>query len=295
MRLDTSDPKQSLVFWGPSSLPFGNLMINSQNFINVSKPKNSIEKYKAPALEKGLDILEFLADFPEGLSKVDIAKGLGRSLNEIFRMVSVLEKRGYILCDPETERFSLSLKLFSIANRYQPARMMVKKAHPIMMQLTQATDQSCHLGIFHNGKILIIAQMEAPFDHSYNVKLGAEVNVFSASSGMILLAYQTEETQNTMIDQCNDAKDIDRGQLALKLKNIRRMGFEEVESYMVKGVYNLSAPVLDPNGRAVAALTIPFLAKLNSTRTERRQAREHLVEIARELTNSIGGTEYLES
>ena len=53
---------------------------------------------------------------------------------------------------------------------------------------------------------------------------------------------------------------------------------------MVKGVYNLSAPVLDLNGRAVAALTIPFLAKLNSTRTEHRQAREHLVEISRELT-----------
>ena len=92
---------------------------------------------------------------------------------------------------------------------------------------------------------------------------------------MILLAYQTEETRNTMIDQSNDAKDIDRDQLAFKLKNIRRMGFEEVGSYMVKGVYNLSALVLDPNGRAVAALTIPFLAKLNSTRTERRQAREH--------------------
>ncbi|MEK9975294.1 MAG: IclR family transcriptional regulator, partial [Deltaproteobacteria bacterium] len=95
---------------------------------------------------------------------MDIAKGLGRSLNEIFRMVSVLEKRGYILCDPETERYSLSLKLFSIANRYQPARMLVKKSHPLMMQLTQATDQSCHLGIFHNGKILIIAQMDAPFN-----------------------------------------------------------------------------------------------------------------------------------
>ena len=115
--------------------------------------------------------------------------------------------------------------------------------------------------------------MDAPFNHSYNVKLGAEVNVFSASSGMILLAYQTEETRNTMIDQCQDAKDIGMVQLALKLNNIRRMGFGEVGSYMVKGVYNLSAPVLDHNGRAVAALTIPFLAKLNSTRTERRQAR----------------------
>ena len=159
-----------------------------------------------------------------------VAKGLGRSLNEIFRVVSVLEKRGYILCDPEAERYSPSLKLFSVANRYQPTRMLVKKAHLLMMKLTQATDQSCHLGIFHNGKILIIAQIDAPFNHSYKVKLGTEVNVFSASSGMILLAYQTEETRNTMIDQCQDAKDIDRGQLALKLNNIRRMYFEEVRS-----------------------------------------------------------------
>ena len=73
------------------------------------------------------------------------------------------------------------------------------------------------------------------------------------------------------------------------------MGFEEVESYMVKGVHNLSTPVLDPDERAVAAMTISFLAKLNSTITERRQAREHLVNIAGELTNSIGGTEYPDS
>ena len=116
------------LFWEPGSLPFSPLMIRSQNFISVSKPKNSVEKYTGLALEKGLDILEFLSDFPEGLSKVDVAKGLGRSLNEIFRMVSVLEKREYILCDPETERYSLSLKLFSVANRYQPTRMLVKKS-----------------------------------------------------------------------------------------------------------------------------------------------------------------------
>ena len=87
---------------------------------------------------------------------------------------------------------------------------------------------------------------------------------------------------------------VDRDQLALKLKNIRRIGFEEVESYMAKGVYNLSALVLDPRGRAVAALIVPFLAKLNSTRSGRKHAREHLAKVSAELSKSIGGTEYLE-
>ena len=136
--------------------------------------------------------------------------------------------------------------------------------------------------------------MDAHFNHSYNAKLGAKVNVFSASSGMILLAYQTDDNHNTMIDQCQDALYVDRDQLALKLKNIRRMGFEEVESYMVKGVYNLLALVLDPSGRAVAALIVPFLAKLNSTRSGRKHAREHLAKVSAELSKSIGGTEYLE-
>ena len=56
-------PNMAWFFWEPSSLPFSPLMIRSQNFITVSKPKNSPEKHTAPALEKGLDILEFLSDF----------------------------------------------------------------------------------------------------------------------------------------------------------------------------------------------------------------------------------------
>ena len=68
--------------------------------------------------------------------------------------------------------------------------------------------------------------MDAPFNHSYNVKLGAEVNVFSSTSGMILLAYQTEEIRNKVIDQCQDAKDIGMVQLAHKLNKNHSNSFK---------------------------------------------------------------------
>ncbi len=41
--------------------------------------------YTAPALEKGLDILELLAVSPIGLSQAEIATKLKRSVNEIYR------------------------------------------------------------------------------------------------------------------------------------------------------------------------------------------------------------------
>ena len=52
--------------------------------------------YTAPALEKGLDILELLADAGEGLSQNQVAARLGRSVGEIFRMLEVLERRGWL-------------------------------------------------------------------------------------------------------------------------------------------------------------------------------------------------------
>ena len=57
-------------------------------------------KYTAPALEKGLDILEHLSRSDAGLTQAEIARVLGRSVSEIFRMLVVLQERGYIALTP---------------------------------------------------------------------------------------------------------------------------------------------------------------------------------------------------
>ena len=60
-----------------------------------------IAKYSAPALEKGLDILEHLSRSETGLAQTEIARALGRSVSGIFRMLVVLRNLGYIALDPE--------------------------------------------------------------------------------------------------------------------------------------------------------------------------------------------------
>ena len=39
------------------------------------------ERYRAPALDKGLDILELLARTDGGLTQIEIAKSIGKSPN----------------------------------------------------------------------------------------------------------------------------------------------------------------------------------------------------------------------
>ena len=57
------------------------------------------KSYSAPALEKGLDIIELLASMQRPMATREIADQLNRSKSEIFRMVFVLVARGYLRRD----------------------------------------------------------------------------------------------------------------------------------------------------------------------------------------------------
>ena len=49
------------------------------------------QRYRAPALDKGLDILELISRATEPMSIGMITQALGRSTGELFRMIQVLE------------------------------------------------------------------------------------------------------------------------------------------------------------------------------------------------------------
>ena len=73
----------------------------------MSKKKKG-PNYEVPALEKGLDIIEVLADSPIPLSQIEIARRLEKTVSQVFRMITCLEKRGYIYKDPEAGLILLS-------------------------------------------------------------------------------------------------------------------------------------------------------------------------------------------
>ena len=54
------------------------------------------ERYRAPALDKGLDILELLAQQPQGLTRAEIVKEMDRSASEIYRMLERLVARAFL-------------------------------------------------------------------------------------------------------------------------------------------------------------------------------------------------------
>src|SRR6202167_3061601 len=97
------------------------------------------DRYRAPALDKGLDILELLADQKDGLTRAEITKSLGRNASEMYRMLERLVAR-----PAGGDRSSLSLKLYALAHRHPPMNRLIAQALPVMQRFAERAEQSCH-------------------------------------------------------------------------------------------------------------------------------------------------------
>ncbi len=161
--------------------------------MKTKAPKAS-SRYPTPALEKGLDILELFASEPSGLTKSDVARKLGRTISEIFRMLVCLEERGYIAQSPDSDRYHLTLHLFRLAQEHPPIKRMTMQALPIMQQVAHELSQSCHLGVLNGDQVVIIAQVDSPVSPGFYVKAGAVVDLMHAATGhvRILLPLRSE-------------------------------------------------------------------------------------------------------
>ncbi len=222
------------------------------------------KKYSAPALEKGLDILELLSAQTKMLSKTRIAQELGRSASEVFRMLGCLEERGYICEQVPGEGYGLTMRLHELVNKWPPHERLIAAALPEMRLLADETLQSCHLGVHNSGKLYVVAQAESPLPISLNFKIGSEFPLLRTASGRVLLAFQTKKVADYWTHTI--APDLDaeaQAILAGKCEKIRREGIEISESDRVEGLIDLSCPIMDAQGAAVAAITIPFLKFLN--------------------------------
>jgi DNA-binding IclR family transcriptional regulator len=254
-------------------------------------PERERGRYRAPALEKGLDILELLAERPEGLSQSEIARALDRSVGEIFRMLNCLVERGYLAIQRPSDRYILTLKLFELAHRHAPIDRLLGNALPLMKELASQVHQSCHLALIEGGHGVVVAQVDSPGHIGFAVRVGSVISLPWTASGRTLLAFQSDEDRTRILARAGPDGEIgDPASLRRELDLVRARGYEEMDSTRIRGVHDVSFPVLDHRGSALAAITVPFIERLDLPAFgSLAQAREALLRCASRLTSSLGG------
>lgn len=267
-------------------------LIKKSSPTRIDGQSRGTSSYSAPALEKGLDILEQLAQVKEGQSLLQLASILGRSPSEIYRMLEVLVDRGYL--KRINSNFSLSLKLFELGKEALPIRDLSQIASLQMHEVAQNTRQSLHLSMHQDQRLIVIASVHTPEPLGFSVRLGSHYPFRpDRTSARVLTAFQPQQIANLMVEEMrlNTLPDkLNLNKLKLRLQEIRKRGYEQSKSDTVPGITDMAFPIFDStHSGAIASLNMPYLKQRDATMSL-AQSRQVLQIACKNITELMGGS-----
>jgi DNA-binding IclR family transcriptional regulator len=252
-----------------------------------NQTKNSAVRYKAPALEKGLDILELLSGSTSAMNLSRISEAVSRSRSEIYRVLHVLERRHYLERADGDDRYTLTNRLFLLGMERPAPKGLLEIALPLMHKLSDEIQQASHLVVRSDQHMVVIARVESPNELGLDVRIGHRRPLLEATSGLVIVAFQPEEVRARWLKEYTTAnRRQNRADLLETLAKIGEQGYAAVPSTAVAGVIDISTPVLQGSG-AVAALAVPYMS-LAAVRTSRETVIKLLRATASEISGRLG-------
>jgi len=247
--------------------------------------KDKTMVYRAPALDKGLEILELLAEVKAPMTLTQIASVLNRSRSELYRMTAVLVDRGYLVRDASNDALHISNRLFDLGMKASPVGTLVEVAFPTLHSLSEATRQSCHLAVASGYRMVVIARVESPSNVGIAVRVGHHLDLYESGSGLALLAWMPEnQREETLQRYSHSGSKFDRRKLDSMLQRGRKLGYLRSKSSLVESVEDLSCPVfMGDHEHVIASLTVPYL-KGKAAEVTVKDTLQHLQQAAAELS-----------
>lgn len=226
---------------------------------------SSTKTENAAAVLKVFAVLESLAE-GKSAGLAEIAQTAMTSKTTAHRLLNTLVDLGYAAQDPETEKYALTLKLFSLAARSLSSRSdLLKVADQVMGKLSRATGESINLGVLDDReqKVTYIHKYDSFYSLSMQSTLGLRNPLHSTSLGKALLAWRDDAEIRERLAAMDFAPVAprtitDAETLRQQLITVRHNGYAEEIEESEAGVRCMATPVLDHMGKSVAAISIAF-------------------------------------
>lgn len=216
-------------------------------------------KYSVPVVRSTFRILQELAR-SEVLGLKEITRNTGISKSTVFRILSTMQELGYVLRD-SNRNYLISPILGKLFGEEASRESLRRLALPIMLDLRNKYGETVNLGVRYFDKVTYLEVVPSEFALRLQESRGASVPLHASALGKAILAFSPRSivqdlllrgplgivTQNTITDPAL---------FQAELKRIAHAGFAFDRGEGSLLAVCVGAPVLDPEGHAIAALSI---------------------------------------
>jgi DNA-binding IclR family transcriptional regulator len=245
-----------------------------------------------PALERGLLVLEYLAQSRRGVTVSQLARKLQLPRSTGHALLLTYQRSGYVQRDEKTGRYCLGSRLHTIANMALGGITLRGHAGPLLYQLMQDTGLTVHLAVMENNEVILIDRISPPGTPPLATWIGKRMGLHCTALGKALIAYLPVEEVDDMIRKQgmirhNENTIASKRKLRVACEEVRQFGYSIDDEEEEIGIRCIGAPVFDDTGEAVAAISISGTkAQLENISSVAARVKETACRLSLEL-NSI--------
>jgi DNA-binding IclR family transcriptional regulator len=252
----------------------------------------AIKTQSVRSLDRGLTLLELLANSKVGLSLPDLVRKTELPKSSIHCLLVTLQRRGYLHCNSRTGRYMFGLQLFSLANMAISGLKLHDEAAPFLRSLVKETGLTAHMAILEHREAVLVSKFEPPGIFRLATWIGKRMDLHCTGLGKVLMAYLSPEEVELIIEEHrlprhNDNTLCSRKRLREELVHTAQRGYSVDDEEDELGLRCIGAPVFGPDNHVIASISVAGTTA-QITPGNLRKLAEQVKEAAAAISQALG-------
>lgn len=259
----------------------------------MKKKSTAKTNYTAPAVDRLLNLVEFLSRQHRPFGVNELSRRLGISTNSIFRIMARMIDRGYAVQDEKTKGYLLTPRLFSLGDVRQDRESIKAFARPHLERLCEQARETVSIQVPVGARLEVLDVVAPRSDFYLQITPGAKVYYHPNAFGKAVLAFMTDEDIRRLLpDELPKLTNHTITNLAELLEDVaavRKTGVAFDREEYSRGVYCIGAAVLDAAGNPVAGMGITGM-KVRFDKYRRKEFVCMVLQTAQRISRDLGYT-----
>ncbi|MFC3395731.1 DNA-binding transcriptional regulator KdgR [Brenneria rubrifaciens] len=244
---------------------------------------------------KVFGILQALGEERE-IGITELSQRVMMSKSTVYRFLQTMKSLGYVEQEGESEKYSLTLKLFELGAKALQNVDLIRSADIQMRELSALTRETIHLGALDEDGIVYIHKIDSKYNLRMYSRIGRRNPLHSTAIGKVLLAWRDRDEVEQILSTIEFTRSTQHtlstaDALLAQLDLVRGLGYGEDNEEQEEGLRCIAVPVFDRFGVVIAGLSISF-PTIRFSEENKRAYAEMLHTAARNISERMGYHKY---
>lgn len=216
---------------------------------------------QASAALRSLAILEVLVKADRPISLAEIVDQMALPKPSVFRLLSTLEKAGWILRQPGEKDYTVANRLARFGLEIMTNNSVRSVRHAILTNIASELRETCNVTMLDGNEIVYIDRVESQWPLKVDLKPGTRVPLHCSASGKLFMSQMRQAKRKSLLEHLvlerfTDHTITDIHLLESELDRTRKslIGIDNQE--YLDGLICVAVPIRDAHGQVAAVLAV---------------------------------------